>query len=949
MEFGVLGPLEVFDGDRRLAVGGAKQQIVLEMLLLNANAVVSAGSLMQAVWGAGTAEHRTNLHVYIANLRRQLEPGRPRSTPPSRLLSRATGYLLRVHPDELDLHRFHRLVDEGRAEAAGNPSAAAGKLTEALRLWRGAPLPALADGPAPPPEVDALSELRLGALEDRIELELALGAHSAVIGELELLVAEHPIRERLRGQLVLALYRAGRQAEALAVCRAWRAALADEHGIDPSLDFQRLEGAVLRQDAALTVVDRLSGGRTGTRGNLPVPATPLLGRLREMSAVVGMLRRNGIRLVTLYGPGGVGKTRLAIQVAGEIAGDFPDGVYFVQLASITDPALVLPVIAQTLGMRETSGQPLAEAVKARLRDGRVLIVLDNFEHLLESAPVVADLLTGGEGVHVLVTSRAALRLHAEHRYPVAPLPLPDAVRLFEQRAAAVQPAHDTDRGGSSDPSESNEKGELSESTVAAICDRLDRLPLAIELAAARVGVLSLPLMLSRLARRLKLLDNGPVDLPKRHRTLRDAIAWSFDLLEPQAQALFPRLAVFAGTFTVEAVEAVCAVEMPDPLPALESLLGHSLVTRDPDLDDRVWFSVLPTIREYADELLAADPACDEIHRRHAEYYCELAEASAHLLETGEQITVLRRLERDEDNLRTALRWGLTTGTTVVALRTAGALWHYWEMTSRFTEGRRWLEDVLAVAAEADEHLHARVCSGVGTLAFRQDDFDAALRWHREALRLYRRAGDRAGMAFSLNNIGAQHLELGDVESAANLFEQARELTTEPRLSSFLLCNLAEVAYTRGDHHRARQLHEEALELARTLGDGWLTAVELHNLGVVAVALQEPQQAAPHFQEGLTFARKLGDSALTIECIHGLASVAAMTGRELIAARLFGAASSLRRAIGTSPPMRDKPSHDMVLDGVRRRLGIIAFRSEWTTGTGMSISQAVAEALLMTAQ
>lgn len=927
MEFAVLGPLEVFDGDRRLALGGAKQQIVLEMLLLNANAVVSAGSLMQAVWGAGTDEHRTNLHVYIANLRRLLEPDRPRGTPPSRLLSRGTGYLLRVHPDELDLHRFHRLVDEGRAEAAGNPSAAAGKLAEALRLWRGVPLPALVEGPAPPPEVDALSELRLSAIEDRIELELALGVHSASIGELELLVAEHPARERMRGQLVLALYRAGRQAEALAVCRAWRAALADEHGIDPSPDFQRLEAAVLRQDAVLTAVDR---GNGGPHGNLPVPATALLGRSRELGEVMEMLRRNDIRLVTLCGPGGVGKTRLAIQVAGEIAGEFRDGVFFVPLASITDPALVLPVIAHTLGIRETSGPPLGEAIKAWLRDSRVLVVLDNFEHLLASAPVVADLLTGGEGVHVLVTSRAALRLQAEHRYLVEPLPLMDAVQLFEQRAAAVQPGYDTDAA--------------SESTIAAICDRLDRLPLAIELAAARIGVLSLTAMLSKLARRLRLLGNGPVDLPERHRTLRDAIGWSFDLLEPQAQTLFTQLAVFSGPFTMEAIEAITTV---DPLPALESLLGHSLVRREAELDGRIWFSILPTIREYADERLAADLARDEVHRRHAEHYRELAEASGHLLETGEQIAVLRRLERDEDNLRAVLSWGLSTGAAEVALRTAAALWHFWEMTSRFTEGRRWLEEVLAIAAEADDLLRARVCSGAGTLAFRQDDFGAALLRHREAFQLYRKVGDRAGMAFSLNNIGAQHLEQGDADGAANLFEQARELTSEPRLSSFLLCNLAEVAYTRGDHHRARQLHEEALKLAGSLGDAWLTAVGLHNLGVVALALKEPQVAAPHFREGLTVARKLGDSSLTIECIQGLATVAALTGRELIAARLFGAASSLRQAIGTSQFPRDKPAHDAALDGARQRLGERAFRSEWDTGLGMSISQAVAEALLMT--
>jgi predicted ATPase/DNA-binding SARP family transcriptional activator len=942
MEFGVLGPLEVLDGDRRLAVGGAKQQIVLEMLLLNANAVVSAGSLMQAVWGAGTDEHRTNLHVYIANLRRQLEPGRSRGTPPSRLLSRGNGYLLRVHPDELDLHRFHRLVDEGRAEAAGDPSAAAGKLAEALRLWRGAPLPALADGPSPPPEVDTLTELRLSALEDRIELELALGAHSAIIGELELLLAEHPARERLRGQLVLALYRAGRQAEALAVCRRWRASLADEHGIDPSPEFQRLEGAVLRQDAALTLVaDRRNGGPSRTKGNLPVPATALLGRERELGEVSKMLRGSVIRLVTLHGPGGVGKTRLAIQVAAEIAEDFPEGVYFVQLAAITDPALVLPVIAHTLGLRETPGRPLNEVVKGWLRDHRVLMVLDNFEHLLAGAPVVADLLTAGQGVHILVTSRAALRLNAENRYPVKPLPLSDAVRLFQQRAAAVRPGYDADRTGSPhDPSGS---------TVAAICDRLDRLPLAIELAAARVGVLSLKSMLSRLARRLKLLDSGPVDLPKRHRTLRDAIAWSFDLLEPPAQVLFARLAVFAGPFTLEALEAVCSTGMPDPLGALENLLGHSLVGREPDLDDRVWFSVLPTIREYAEELLAGDPASDEIHRWHADYYCRLAEESAALLETGEQLTALRRLERDEDNVRAVLRWSLATGATTIALRVTAALWHHWEMTSRFTEGRRWLADVLAVAGQADGHLRARVCSGAGTLAFRQEDYDSALRWHVEALELYRQTGDQAGMAFSLNNIGAQHLELGDPLAAADLFERARELTTEPRLSSFLLCNLAEVAYTQGDHHRARRLHEDALKLAGTLGDGWLTAVELHNLGVVALALREPHVAAPHFRDGLSIARRLGDSSLTIECISGLASVAALTGGDLIAARLFGAADNLRRAIGTSAPTRDKPARDALLDEVRQRLGEKVFGGEWTTGQGLSISQAVAETVTQIGQ
>lgn len=930
MDFRVLGPLEVFDGDRRLTLGGAKQQIVLELLLLHANEVVSSGSLAEAIWGSGGSGHRTNLHVYIANLRRELEPGRPRRVPPERLLSRASGYLLRVHADELDLHRFHRLVDEAAAQTVSDPETAVSLLTSALRLWRGAPLPALAAGPAPPPELNALAELRLAALEERIDLELVLGRHAGLIGQLEMLVAEHVSRERLRRQLVLALYRTGRQAEALTVCRRWRAVLVEEQGIEPSPDFQELERAVLRQEPALAAPQRRNGSRKPIPGNLPLPATELLGRSREVNAVTALLRQPGVRLVTLCGPGGVGKTRLALQVAAAVAGDFPDGVYFVALAPITDPALVLSVISGALEVKEEPGRSLTGAVRARLRGRRILVVLDNFEHLRPAAPVVAELLTAGDGVHVLVTSQAALRIRAEHRFVVPPLALPDAVRLFAQRAAAVQPGYEA--GGESAP------------TVAAICDRLDRLPLAIELAAARAVVLSPPSMLRRLEKRLELLDNGPVDTPKRHRTLRDALKWSFELLEPGAQALFPRLAGFNGPFTMEAVDAVCAgPEVPDPLGIMESLLGHSLVQRESGPGDQIWFSVLPTIREYAEEVLARDPAAGEVRRRHAEFYCRLAEASARPLETGEQVAILRRLGREEDNFRLALRNTLAAGWADLALRITGALWHYWEIVAHFAEGRRWLEAALAAAPGADPLLRAGAYTGAGSLTCRQGEYRVALGQHREALRLYENAGDRAGMAFSHNNIGVQLSELGEAEAAVAHFEQARALTTDPRLTTFLLCNLAENAYAKGDNARAKELHEEAFKLAGELGDGWLTTVELYNLGIVELAMGQTPVAAARFRDGLASARRLGDNSLTNECIHGLASVAAANGQDTLAARLFAATGRIRDAHGTQLSVRDRTSLEEAIAGVRQRLGEAAFRAAWEAGDAMSAEDLGAEA------
>jgi hypothetical protein len=380
-----------------------------------------------------------------------------------------------------------------------------------------------------------LGELRVGAIEDRIEAELGLGRHDGVIGELEALVAENPSRERLRGLLMLALYRAGRQAEALEAYQEARTALLDELGLEPGPDLRELEQAILRQDESLS-------RRPLPESNVPAPVSTLVGRERELEEICETLRNGQTRLLTLTGPGGAGKTRLAIEAANALVGDLPDGAFFVPLDAIRDPALLLPAIAHALAVRESAEQPLLDSLRARLAGRRALVVLDNFEQLAESAPLLAQVLLATPGMTFLVTSRAALRLSGEREFPVEPLGRSDAVTLFVERAQAADPSFRlTDE---------------SKEAVEEICARLDDLPLALELAAARTKLLPPEAMLERLDERLELLSRGARDLPERHRALRNTIAWSYELLEPAEQRLFARLAVFAGGCTLESAVAV---------------------------------------------------------------------------------------------------------------------------------------------------------------------------------------------------------------------------------------------------------------------------------------------------------------------------------------------------------------------------------------------------------
>ena len=527
MEFRVLGPLEVVSAGELIALGGRKQRIVLAMLLLHANEAVSSDKLVDAVWGEKASQSaRTTLHVYIANLRRLVDTDGQHP----RLIRQTAGYLLRATDQELDLDRFRRLIEEGRAALAlHDPMRAALLLRAALNLWRGPAFPDLVDVEPSIADLVTLEEQRLNALEDRIEADLEAGRADQVVTELAALVGEYPLRERLHAQRILALYRTGRSADALAAYQAARATLRDELGMDPSAGLQQLESAVLQQDPSLDV----PAAQLPVRSPLPVPMNQLIGREREVTALTALLTEQPVRLVTLLGPGGAGKSRLGLEVATAVQADFVDGVSYVSLAPLTDSSLVLSAIASALSVRETAERPLHEILVNRLSDARALIVLDNFEQLLSAAGSIARLLAETRHLKILVTSRAPMRISGEHEYPVDPLALPalrpvpsvetlrsnPAVRLFLDRAGAVVPDFE--------PTEDDL------ATIASICHRLDGLPLAIQLAAARSRVLSPQAIMARLDARLRLLTGGPRDVPTQQQTIRGSIEWSYELLEPR--------------------------------------------------------------------------------------------------------------------------------------------------------------------------------------------------------------------------------------------------------------------------------------------------------------------------------------------------------------------------------------------------------------------------------
>jgi predicted ATPase/DNA-binding CsgD family transcriptional regulator len=685
--------------------------------------------------------------------------------------------------------------------------------------------------------------------------------------------------------------------------------------------------------------------------------TTLIGREESVAEAVALMRRDDVRLLTITGPGGIGKTRLAVAVAAAAAEQFADGVVFVPLQSIRDPGLVVATIARSLGLLDFEGD-LEQRLIAELEDRRLLLVVDNFEQVVDAASSLAAIVAESPTLKVAVTSRTRLRIAGEHEFALAPLTREAAVIVFLERAREVR--QDFQPGGA----------DLA--AVAEICGRLDCLPLAIELAAARVKLLSPTTMLARLEHRLALLTSGPRDAPARHRALRDTIGWSVELLDDHEKTLFRRLSAFVGGCTLEAVEEVCGGE----LDALGSLVDKSLVRVDGER-----FGMLETIREYAGELLDSSAEADDVRYAHAAHYLRLARAVAPGCSPSDKTTWRTKLEIDHDNLRAGLRFSLDTGDATTALHLCVALWRFWFERGYLSEGRLWLDESLA-APTGPSPQRARALSGNGFLARYQGDYDRAEglcrdalelsrslddfegvaeaytglalvrsasgdypeseRLVREALSIYEGHGDELGTARTLDRLAMNFVITGEHDRARPVFERSLELFRRLGDSHGVALGLYGLSVVRlpGGHAAARAQVDESLAILRAVGDRRTSAKVIWNLAGINAELGDAETAAAQLTESLTLFIEFGDRWFCGLVLESAAFLAGTTGDAERTARLLGAADTIWAAIEVPLPALLRERHDHVLAATRNHLGNARFDAAWDAGSRLPLRDTV---------
>jgi predicted ATPase/DNA-binding XRE family transcriptional regulator len=667
----------------------------------------------------------------------------------------------------------------------------------------------------------------------------------------------------------------------------------------------------------------------------PLPPTALIGREQEMMRAMTFLQRDGLRLLTLTGPSGVGKTRLGIELAQELGERFEDGVVYVALAPLRDPSLLPATLAQALGLRESPLGQVSEQVQAYVQEKQLLLVLDNFEHVRQAAPFIADLLASCPRLQILITSRAPLHIRGEQELAIAPLALEAAVALFRARAQAVQQERD-----------------YAWSEVAAICNQVDRLPLAIELAAMHIKVLALPLLRERLTSRLMLLREGAQDLPDRQRTMQSAIAWSYELLTAAQQRCFRALGVFLGGWTLEAAEAVCYQEgilaRDEVLMAVAALIDHSLVSSESSVGGTPRFSMLETLREYALACLYAAGEEEQTRHQHAIYYDECAEKVGWPTQGLHEMDLLQ----DFSNARAALHWAAEQREIVLGLKLAVHFGPLWFMHGQIREASAWMEQMLLLDAGAGEQaappaLRLSALYGAGRLAMTRGHEEQATALAQEMVHLAERSGDHAGKSLALANLGVLAQARGENTQAATYFAESytqARLSGDSQALGLARLNLAESARLQGNLEQARALLEEALSEARTTGFTWGVAGTLTLLGHLAHAQQDYPLARARYRESLGLYRQLRNPTYTAWCLEGMAALDCAEGYYVQATRLCAAAAALRQKEQTPLPPAEQEPFDQTVMVARAALDDATFSEAWTTGSALTQEKAITCAL-----